>query len=156
MSTSHKEHSKSLLRTVHLQALLFLVVYNFLSKFIFIKSLLSKSLLVNFFGPYIFGIAAGFVFMYLLKHEDFFHFMKEVEVIEKKAERKMLHKYLHHGKVMATFLITAISGPVLGVITTRLLLPKYRKWFLILVLGNFVSTILTVGLAKGLFVSLFR
>lgn len=156
INKSKNTHTKPFIRLIHLQALLFLIVYNFLSKYVFIKSLISESLFINFFGPYLFGIIAGFVLMYLLSHEDFFHFMKEVEVMEKNAEKKMIHRYLHHGKLLAIFLIMAISGPVLGVMCSRLLLPKYRWWFLLLIFGNLVSTALTVGLAKGLFVNLIR
>ena len=36
--------------------------------------------------PYFFGVAAGIIFLYHFSHEDFFHFIKEVEREEKKKE----------------------------------------------------------------------
>lgn len=107
-------------------------------------------------GPFVFGVIAGCIFMYLLSHEDFFHFMKEVEKVEKKTENKLVKKYIHHGKILATFLIFSLSGPVFGTITARLLIPKYRYWFWLLFVGNFISTLITVGIAKGLLVGLVR
>ena len=147
---------KGYFRPIHLQAIIFLIVYNLLSKTIFIKSILSNNYLVNFFGPYLFGVVFGSIFLYLLKHEDFFHFMKEVEREEKGKEKKFLKKFLHHGKVLATLIITAIGGPIFGALTIRLLLPRYKYSLPLLYIGNIFSTILNVGIAKGLISGFFK
>lgn len=146
---------KHLLKPIHLQAIVFLVLYNLISKTVFFKSLSSNNLLINFFGPYVFGVVAGIVFLYLLSHEDFFHFMKDVEKIEKKKEKSLLKKYIHHGKILATLIITTLGGPIFGAITIRLILPKYKHNLILLAIGSIFSTLLTVGIAKGLIVGLF-
>lgn len=145
-----KSKRKSFFRPIHLQAILFLIVYNILSKTLFVKFVLSNNYFINFLGPYIFGVLAGSVFLYLLKHEDFFHFMKEVEEVEKHKEKKLIKKFLHHGKILAILIITTIGGPIFGALTIRLLLPRYKYSIALLSVGNIFSTILGVSLAKGI------
>ena len=76
--------------------------------------------------------------------------MKEVEEVEKRKEKKLIKKFLHHGKILAILIITTIGGPIFGALTIRLLLPKYKYSFALLATGNILSTILGVGLAKGI------
>lgn len=142
--------NKSFFRPVHFQAIFFLVIYNVISKWVFFKAITHESIIVNFLVPYVFGIIAGLTFLYLLNHEDFFHFMREVERVEAKKEKGLIERFLNHGKVLTTFLIMTIGGPIFGALTIRLLLPRYKNSFLILATGNIFSTILVVGLAKGL------
>jgi hypothetical protein len=144
-----KSPKKGFFRPIHLQAVVFLVVYTILSKTIFIKSIASENLAVNFFSPYIFGVAAGIIFLYLLNHADFFHFIKEVEKAERKKENNYLKKYLHFGKVLSTLIIATIGGPVFAALTVRLLLNKVWYKYLLIAAGNLTSTILGVSLAKG-------
>lgn len=136
-------------RPVHLQAIIFLIFYNAISKIIFFKSIVHKNLLINFFGPYLFACIAGVIFLYLLRHEDFFHFMKEVEKVEEKKEKSFVRKYLHHGKILATLVITTIGGPIFGALTIRFLFPRYRYSFLVLCIGNIFSTAVSVMITKG-------
>lgn len=151
-----KKFKKSFFRPVHLQAIIFLIIYNILSKTIFIKSVLSHELLINFFGPYLFGTISACIFLYLLSHEDFFHFIKEVEREEKSKEKKLLKKFVHHGKILTALLITLLSGPIFGALTIRLILPKYKYGYYLLIFGNIFSTILAVSVAKGLVIGLQR
>ena len=145
---------KNLLRPVHLQALLFLLLYNLISKTIFIKAIIADSIFINFLVPYVFGIVSGVLFLYLLRHQDFFHFMKEVENQEKAKEKVLLSKYLHHGKILATIIIASVGGPIFAALTIRLILPpKYKYGALLIALGNIISTLMSVGVAKG-FVSI--
>lgn len=146
---SNKAVKRGLIRGVHIQAILFLVVYNILSKYIFIKSVIHADILVNFIAPYVFGVVAGIVFLYLLDHEDFFHFMKEVEKEEKKKENLYLKKYLHYGKVACVLIIALIGGPVFSALTIRFLLNKFKYGYLLIALGNIGSTLLTVSIARG-------
>lgn len=140
---------KGLFRPIHLQAILFLLAYNIVSKSIFVKAVIIESNFVNFFVPYVFGILSGWMFLYLLKHEDFFHFMREVEKEEKGREKKLLSKYIHHGKVFATLIIAAVAGPIFGALTIRLILPKYKYGIVLIAIGNIFSTLISVAMAKG-------
>jgi hypothetical protein len=151
-----KFKKKSFFRPVHLQAILFLVVYNILSKTFLVKFVLNKNYFINFIGPYIFGVLAGSVFLYLLKHEDFFHFIKEIERVEGKKEKRLVRRFLHHGKILATLMIATLGGPIFAALTIRLLLPKYKYQFLLLAVGNLFSTLLSVVFAKSIVLSLTR
>lgn len=141
---------KKFFRPVHLHAVIFLLVYTIISKAIFIKSISSTSLQVAFFIPYTFGVFAGIFLLYLFSHEDFFHFMKDVEKEENKKEKKFLKKYKHYGKILSTFLIATIGGPVFAALTVRFLLNKFWYKYLLIALGNIPSTLLAVTLAKGI------
>lgn len=144
-----KSKKFSFLKPVHLQAIIFLLIYNILSKTVFIKAIVSQSIFINFLVPYFFGVLSGFSFLYLLKHEDFFHFMKDVENQERGKEKIFLDKYLHHGKVLATLIIASIGGPIFAALTIRLILPKYKYQLALIASGNIVSTLISVGIAKG-------
>lgn len=156
MPKTKKLRSKIFFRPIHLQAILFLVAYNVVSKTVFVKAIISSSIIVNFLAPYIFGVLSGLLFLYLLKHEDFFHFMKDVENQEKGKEKIFLNKYLHHGKILATLIIAAIGGPIFAALTIRLILPKYKHQLGLIAVGNIISTLISVGLAKGLISSLVK
>ena len=141
---------KSFFRPVHLQAIIFLIVYNIVSKTIFFKSILYNAYFINFSGPYLFACVAGAIFLYLLRHEDFFHFIKEVERQEDKKEKGYLKKFSNHGKILTTLIIATIGGPIFSALTIRLLLPKHKHPYLLLFLGNVFSTIFSVMIAKGI------
>ena len=76
--------------------------------------------------------------------------MKEVEKEEKGKERIFLSRYLHHGKIAATLIIAAIGGPIFAALTIRLILSKYKYQLALVAIGNIISTLITVGIAKGL------
>ncbi len=135
---------------MHLQAIFFLVIYTALSKIIFVKSVTSGNLTVAFVVPYLYGVIMGCVFLYLFNHEDFFHFMRDVEHREEKKEKSLLKKYLHYGKILAVLIIAAVFGPVLSALTIRLLLNKVWYKYLLLAAGNVTSTLLGVSLWLGL------
>lgn len=140
---------KGLIRKIHFQAIAFLVIYTLLSKSIFIKSITSPSLAVAFSVPYIFGIVAGILFLYLFNHEDFFHFMREVERVEKKKEEGYLKRYIHFGRIFSTLIIGGIGGPVFAALTVRFLLNNFPHRYLLLAVANIGSTLLAVVIAKG-------
>jgi uncharacterized membrane protein len=104
----------------------------------------------SFLGPFIFGVLTSFIFLYLFSHEDFFHFIKEVEKKEERKEEEYLRKYKHLGKIAAVLAIGAIGGVIFAALTVRLLLINYKYRYLILLISMFFSTIFTVGVAKGL------
>ena len=151
-----KSKTKSFFRPVHLQAIIFLIIYNIVSKTIFLKSILQSSYFITFSGPFIFACIAGALFLYLLRHEDFFHFIKEVEREEDKKEKGYLKRFMHHGKILATLIIATIGGPIFSAITIRLLLPKYKYPYLLLFIGNIFSTLFSVGIAKGIILGFFK
>lgn len=144
-----------IIRKVHIHAIIVLIGYTMISKTVFVKSIISTNVLVAYLIPYIFGVIAGWLFLYLFSHEDFFHFMKEVENEEKSKETKYLKRYLHYGKVLATLIIAALGGPIFAALTIRLLLSKYRYKYLLLAIGNITSTLFTVSLARGVAILVF-
>jgi len=138
---------KSLFKPVHLQTLLFTVAYLVFSKYIFIKSVTNENILISFFGPFTFGIVTTLVFLYFFNHEDFFHFLKGL----KNKENKYLKKYYHHGKILACILIGIIGGDFFLALTIRLLINKFAYKYLVMTIAVFISTLVSVGLAKGFF-----
>lgn len=140
---------KPLLRSVHLQAIVLMLFYTLLSKFIFVKSITSDSYYINFFGPYIYGVVAGAIFLYLFSHEDFFHFIKDIEKQQKTKESKYLKKYIHYGKVICSLIVATVGGPVFSALTVRLLLNRVWFKYILIAIGNIPSTVLAVAMGKG-------
>ncbi len=99
---------------------------------------------------YLFGIIFACLFLFIFSHEKFFSFAQDIEKQEAKKEKAYLKKYIHHGKVLGTFLIGTIGGPVFSSLTARLLLNNYPFKYLLVILSNIPSTIFTVGVSSGL------
>jgi uncharacterized membrane protein len=106
---------------------------------------------MSFLGPFIFGAVMSFMFLYLFSHEDFFHFIKDVEKKEEKKEEQYLKKFKHFGKIVAVFVIALIGGTIFAALTVRLLLAHYKYRYLILLLSMVLSTVFSVGIVKGVF-----
>ena len=141
---------RSFFRPVHLQAIIFLIIYTFISKTILVGSVVSYDPISSFLTVYLFGLGAGVLLLFLFNHEDFFHFIKDVENIEMKKERKLLHKYLHFGKIIAVFFIATVGGPIFSALTIRLLLNNTWYKYILLSLGNIPSTILIMSIGMGI------
>ena len=143
--------NKSFFRPVHLQTILFTAAYLVLSKFVFIKSLATGNIFISFLGPFTFGVVTTFIFLYLFSHEDFFHFIKGLEDKEKKTEKKYLKKYYHHSRILAIILIGIVAGDFFLALTIRFLINKFAYKYIVMIIAVFLSTLISVGIAKGLF-----
>jgi len=139
------------IKRIHVIAVLILAVYYSISKMVFITTIVNPNLFVYFFGPYFFGATASVIFLYVFSHEEFFSFAKEIEKKNMKKEKKLLHRFKHHGKIASTLAIATVGGPVFSALTTRLLLNNFRHKYLLVFIGNIPATILGVGIAKVLF-----
>lgn len=147
---SNKAVKRGLIRGVHIQAIFFLVVYTIISKAVFIKSITSSNMFIVFLVPYFFGITAGIIFLYLFNHEDFFHFMKEVEKEDGKKEKKYLKRFKHYGKIISTLIIAAIGGPIFSALTIRFLLNNVWYRYILIAVGNIASTLFAIFFTGGL------
>lgn len=145
-SLKYKKHK---LHWVHLFAVLILGSYFLLSKVNIVHALTQENIIVSFLQLYLFGTCFGLFLLYILSHEKFFPVAKEIEKEEEKNEKKFLKKYLHHGKILATFLIGIVGGPVFSSLTARILLNKFYYKYMIIVLTNIPSTALTIGITRG-------
>lgn len=124
--------------------------YFVLSKVNLAHALLNENSVVSFLQIYLFGIFFACIFLYIFSHDKFFPIAREIEKEEKRKERKYLSKYLHHGKLLATFLIGVAGGPVFSSLTARLLLNRYWYKYLVVLVANIPSTIITLGLGHGI------
>jgi hypothetical protein len=140
---------------VHLIAVFILGGYLILSKVNMVNAVLKENVFETFLQLYLFGIFFACLFLFIFSHEKFFPVAREIENEEKDKEKKYLKKYLHHGKILGTFLIGSIGGPVFSSLTARLLLKNYWYKYLIVILANIPSTILTAGLGKS-FITIFK
>ncbi|HUC95188.1 MAG TPA: hypothetical protein VMR19_04290 [Candidatus Saccharimonadales bacterium] len=142
---------KGFIRPIHIQTLLVIIGYLLVSKFVFFKFVIGTDITEAFLGPFIFGVLTSFIFLYLFSHEDFFHFIKEVEEREEKKEGRYLKKYKHFGKMAAVMVIALIGGTIFAALTVRLLFANYKYRYLLLLVSMFFSTVFSLCLAKGVF-----
>ena len=124
--------------------------YFVLSKVYLAHALSNKNLVESFLQLYLFGIFFACLFLYIFSHDKFFPIAKEIEKEEKKTEKKYLKKYMYHGKVITSFIIGAVGGPIFSSLTTRLLLNNYAFKYVLVILANIPSTVLTVTASRGL------
>lgn len=142
---------KPFFRTIHLEALLFIIFYIVISKLLFFDFVTNKNWLIYFFGPYAFGVTASFIFLYLFSHEDFFHFIKEMEGEENKKEKSYLKKFKKHGNILATIIIGILGGPIFLALTIRFLLREFSYKYIVILITMLLSTIYSVAVVRGLF-----
>lgn len=134
---------------IHIVAVFILGGYFVLSKVNMVSALTNKNLFNSFLQIYLFGVFFACLFLFIFSHEHFFTVAKDIEKEEMKKEKKYLKKYMHHGKILATFLIGVVGGPVFSSLTARILLNNFTFKYLVVILTNIPSTIITVALAKG-------
>ncbi len=144
-------NKKGFFRPIHLKAFFIIAGYILASRIVFFKFVTGSNMILSFLGPFVFGVLMSFIFLYLFSHEDFFHFIREVEKKEERKEGEYLRKYKHFGKIAAVIVISLIGGTIFAALTVRLLLAHYKYRYLILLVSTFVSTVFTVSLAKGIF-----
>lgn len=134
----------------HFVAVVVLVCYFFISKINLVNALANKSLVISFLQIYLFGVFFACIFLYIFSHEKFFTFGKEIEKIENNTEKKYLARYLHHGKILATFIIGVVGGPVFSSLSARFLLNNFKYKYLVLILADLPSSLFTILLGKGI------
>lgn len=134
---------------IHLFAAFILGCYFILSKANTLNAVVNKDLLNSFVQIYLFGIFFACLFLYIFSHDRFFPVAREIEKRQKEKEKQYLEKYLKHGKILATFLIGMCGGPIFSSLTARILLKNYRFKYVLIVLANIPSTVITVALGKG-------
>ncbi|MFZ3301628.1 MAG: hypothetical protein WA152_02875 [Microgenomates group bacterium] len=142
---------KSKFHWTHLIAVGLLALYFIISKINLAHALSSQNTFIAFLQIYFFGIIFACLFLYIFSHDKFFPVAKEIEKEEEKKEKKYLAKYLHHGKVLATFLIGVIGGPVFSSLTARLLINNHWYKYLIIIIANIPSTIATLSFGQGIY-----
>jgi hypothetical protein len=146
-----KKTKNKLIKSVHLKAVLFLLLFLIASNLIFIKAISHPSIYVSFLVPLIFGTLSGSVFLYLFSHKKIFHFATNLETEERKNEKKYLAKFKHFGKLATCIFISALGGPILLALTVKFLFATSENKYLILAVSTMVSTIFGVLLARGFF-----
>ncbi|MEK7472558.1 MAG: hypothetical protein AAB625_00825 [Patescibacteria group bacterium] len=135
---------------IHLVAVFILGGYFVLSKVNTVNAILKENPIETFLQLYLFGTFFACLFLYIFSHEKFFPFAKDIEKQEQRNENKYLKKYFHHGKILGTFLIGAIGGPIFSSLTARILLNNFRFKYLIIILANIPSTLFTLGVGWGI------
>lgn len=143
-----KKHSH--FHWIHLIAVFILGGYFVLSKVNLVNALTNQNTTIAFLQIYLFGIFFACLFLFIFSHEKFFPFAKDIEKQEIKKEKKYLKKYMHHGKMLATFLVGVVGGPAFSSLTARILLNNYWYKYLVVIIANIPSTMLTTGLGKSL------
>jgi len=144
------KNKKPKLHWSHISAVVILTGYFLISKAHTVQAMRSGNIINSFIQLYLFGIFFACLFLYIFSHDKFFSFAKEIEKKESKKEKKYLNKYLHHGKILGTLIIGAIGGPVFSSLTARILLNNYWYKYLIVIIANIPSIIITTGVSKSL------
>lgn len=140
---------------IHLIAVFILGGYFVLSKINLISALSNPNITIFFLQLFVYGTFFSYLFLFIFSHDKFFPFAHDMEKGQAEKEKKYLKKYMHHGKILATFLVGVVGGPVFSSLTARILLNNYWYKYLVVIIANIPSTILTTGLGKSL-VTLFN
>lgn len=126
-------------KVVYLKALGVWLAYTVGGKLIFLGQMVNRSWL-EAYG--VVGSAAaifGAVFLYLFSHEAFFKFARVIEKKEQKQEKRWLGRFSHTGRIVATLIIGILAGPLFSALTARMLLPRHRLKYQVVVGASLVG-----------------
>jgi hypothetical protein len=144
-----KRKRRSRRKRLYLQALIALIAYYVVGNAILVKSLGADSLVMLFLPPALYGAITAVIFLYLFSHEDMFKFARALEKREEKTSKKWLKFFSHTGKIIATFAVATVAGPIVAALVIRFLLTTARYRYLLAIFTTVPSTLFTVGVAKG-------
>lgn len=145
-----RKTKKRFLRPIHIIAILVIVGYSVVAKVLYFRALTRSDIVTTFVVPLIYGIGASMIFLYLFSHDDFFHFVKEIEKREDKKERAYIKKFLHFGKIAASIIIGIVGGPIFLALTIRLLLNRFTHKYFLIFGTMLISLFVSVGLVRKL------
>lgn len=128
---------------------IFLGIYYVSSWGILFIATKSDNLLVSFGLPLVFGTCVGAFLLYIFNHDNAIKIAKFLEDKERKVEQKWLKRFAKTSKFVASIAIATFGGPILGALTVRILLPKYKYRYFVMFLGNLISTIYFILFLKG-------
>lgn len=139
------------IKPIHIEAVLIWLFYSFVTKGSFVIAFSKSISNINIFVLNIFfGSFFGVIFLYFFSHEDFFKFAKEIENKNKRKEKDLEFKLLRYGKLFSSILITVLSGPLVGALAFRFLLPKFKNKYMAIGFFSAVSVTLWLGIARGI------
>lgn len=121
-------------------AVVILGSYFLFSKVVLVESVVNGSSIISFIRLYSFGAIYACFLLFIFSHEKFFPVATEIENIKRKSEKKYLKKFVRFGKVIATFIVGVIGGPILSSFTARLLLNESPYKYFIVLLANVPAT----------------
>lgn len=142
-------------RLVHLQAVIFIVIYFLVSTLVVAKSITTSNVYFSFLIAFSFGLVSAFIFLYLFSHEDFFPFFKNLDKYENRAEKGYLGNFIKYGKFLACVVISLIGGQIFLALSIRFLFPKSKNKYWIATISTLVSTVVVIFFGKSI-LSVFR
>lgn len=145
-----KPKSRHFLRPVHIEALIFVILYFLLSVFVVVRAVANPNIFISFLASFSFGIISVFIFLYFFSHPDFFHFFKKLEKFESKKEKQYLGDYKQYGKYLACLLISILGGQIFLALSIRFLFPKSANRYSIAFFVTFVSTVIVIFFGKSI------
>lgn len=135
--------------SIYFQALAVWIIYSFGTKYLFVQSLFWKNILTSYIPQAVASALFGVIFLYFFSHENFFKFAKEIEKKEKKKEVKLIHKFLHIGKITVVFLVAVLSGPLLSALVARFILRRVKYKYWIVFFASMLGGVFWLAVAKG-------
>lgn len=133
-------------KKIHLIAFIIIFVYFLLSQFNLSSALNQKDLL-SFVQVFVFSLFFFITFLFMFSHDDFFKFIKDLEKIESKGERKIIDRY-HNHRIIVCMVIGSLFGPIAGSLAIRIALNKYKNKYLLTIPMSILYTLFLVILYK--------
>ena len=141
------------IKLVHLEAFLVWLVYDVVTKGSFVATVSSVVAGANSFILNIgLSVFFGLLFLYFFSHEDFFKFISEIERKNRKAEKQWENRFAHYSKLLVAFVIGVIAGPLIGALSVRFLLTRYKFKYLVVLVSSCISALVWITIARGVII----
>ena len=140
-----------MLKKNHFKTIVILIIYFLITQSSFFVGVLNSTpIFLGFLLNIIFSVFFGVIFLYIFSHEDLFDIARQLEKDNIKKEKVWLHRFKNLGKSTVVFLIGILAGPLFAAITLRIILPKYKYRYTLMVFVATASAILWLGIARGI------
>ena len=141
------------IKLVHLEAFLVWLVYDIVTKGSFVATASSIVTGVSSFVlNVLLSIFFGLLFLYFFSHEDFFKFVSEIERKNRKAEKQWENRFARYSKLLVAFVVGVIAGPLIGALSVRFLLPRYKFKYLVVLISSCISALVWITIARGVII----
>jgi hypothetical protein len=127
------------------------IIYIVLSYLIMLFCITHPNLILSFLVSLIFNLISTIVFLNLFISQNSSDFIKKLEQIEEKNQKKYLQKFLRFGKFLTCIILSLIGGPIFLSLTIKLILNNSHHKYLIAITTCTISNFIFISFSRGLF-----
>ncbi len=126
-----------------------IAIHSLLSWVVWLVSVRSNLIIFTAGLPFVYGIFSAMIFLFIFTHDRVITLARLLEEKEEHVEEKFLKKFKHHSRIFTSLVVGILGGPILGALTTRMLLPRFPYKYEIVIISSIISTLFYLFFLHG-------